>query len=155
MSEEFSITASFEMNSHAQMSELQTLLEHLDLYETAEASSILAKHDIADAQQKIKLLTSPHSDYDNSSNLIDMYIATHDDNVEDVKLVINESGLVATLHAEGYDHDADDFCSAMILILIAMGAKKIDASGGSPFWFAKWKYDSLVGAQLEFNEELR
>jgi hypothetical protein len=43
----------------------------------------------------------------------------------------------------------------MILILIAMGAKKIDASGGSPFWFAKWKYDSLVGAQLEFNEELR
>jgi len=153
MSEEFSITASFEMNNHEQMSELQTLLEHLDLYETAEASSILAKHNITEAQQIIELLTLPHSGYNNNCNLVDMYMATHADSVDDVELVIDETGLSATLHAEGYDHDADDFCSAMVLILIAIGAKNIDASGGTSFWFAKWKYDSVGGTHLEFNQE--
>jgi hypothetical protein len=153
MSEEFSMSASFEMDSNDHMAVFQALMEHLDLYETEEARTLLANYNLAATQKQIESLTSPHSSYNNDCDLIDMYIAAYDDSVSDFDLSIDESRLTATLSIDGSDHDADDFCAALVLILIAIGAKNIEASAGSPFWFAKWRSDSDNVMHFEFNEE--
>jgi hypothetical protein len=153
MSEEFSMSASFEMASNNHMTDLQTLLEHLDLYETEAARKLLANYRLAAAQEQIESLTSPHSSYNKSCDLVDMYIAAYDDSVSDFELSTDESRLIATLSVDGHDHDADDFCAALVLVLLAIGAKNIEASGGSPFWNAKWYSDAANNVHLEYSEE--
>ena len=80
-----------------------------------------------------------------------MYADTYDDSVDDMGTKIAESGLTCEITVEGHDREADDFCAALILVLIAIGAGPIDAKAGAPMWNATWV--SNADGEVEFNFE--
>ena len=138
MSEEFYMSATFEMQSVEQMEALETLIEHFDLCEVDEARALLAQNHLSKAQGLIDQLTDGHSDYDNESDLVKMFVDTYNDSADDMELTIDESGIKAEISVEGWDREAIDFCAALVLILVAMGADRIQAKAGSAMWNARW-----------------
>lgn len=153
MSEEFSFTATFNMESAEHMKAFEEMLEHLEMYEREEAEAIMQQYQAASAQQRISELTSPYSSYNEHSNLAKMYIDTYDDNHCDAEFKIYKSRRKGKITLEGYDHDADDVCAALVLLLVAMGASSIQASGGSGQWFACYQTDARGQLTLTFETE--
>jgi hypothetical protein len=149
MAEEFYMSVSFEMPDVDHMAALETLIEHFDLCETEEARRLLSQQNLASAEQLIENLTSHYSNYVNGYDLVRMYAETYDDSVDDLDLKIGESGLSGEITVDGHDHEADDFCAALILILVAMGAGSIHAKAGAPMWNATWF--SKTDGKMEFN----
>lgn len=150
MSEEFSMTVTFTTDDEEHLEAVETLLEHLDLYEENEARELLSQYQSSKAQQQISELTSPHSGYDNESDLIKMYINTYQDSVADDERDFDSSKLEGKIEIEGHDHEADDFCASLVLVLIGMGVSKIKANAGSSFWYAQWKSDNNNYVSLDF-----
>ena len=151
MAEEFYMSVTFEMKSAEQMETLETLIEHFDLCETDEARSLLGGHSLTTAQRLISNLTAEHSDYSKDNDLIDMFADTYNDSVEDMELRIDESYLKGEISVDGYDHEADDFCAALVLILVTMDAHHIEAKAGAVMWNARW--ESMPDGQIQFNFE--
>lgn len=153
MAEEFYISVSFEMDSTDDMEALETVIEHIDLCEADEARTLLSQHHLTVAQSLVEKLTTQYSDYTNQHDLINMYADTYNDSVEDFQLEINNNGLNAEISVEGWDREADDYCAALVLILIAAGANNITAKAGSAMWSAVWQSDTTGSIQLNFEEE--
>ncbi|MEJ2612781.1 MAG: hypothetical protein P8179_22660 [Candidatus Thiodiazotropha sp.] len=152
MSEEFSMSVSFATEDAEQMEAVEILLEHLDLHEEVDARELLEQYHLSAAQRLIEDLTSPHSNYDNQSELIKMYINTYQDSVGIDERDFDTSSLQGKIEVEGQDHEADDFCAALVLVLVGMGVKQLNARAGSSFWFARWKSDEKNHVTLEFEE---
>jgi hypothetical protein len=153
MSEEFSMKVSFTLDSAKKNEDFEAMFEHLEMEEAEEAGALLNKYNLSAAQQQVDALTSPYSDYGDGTDLVDMYTSTYNDNVSDAALTLGAPGSKSNIEVEGHDHDADDFCAALVLILVAMGAADIDAEGGSPHWLARWSTNESGQVQLTFEEE--
>jgi len=152
MSEEYSMSVSFKFSSVTQVDELETLLEHLELYETDEAAALLNRKKLAIAQQSIEQCVLPGSEYTNANNLLKMYLQTADSSVDDMRLSLKALGLISKIEIEGYDVEGPDCCTALVLILWAYGLSNIDASADSCFWSGHWYEDKNM--QLKFESEI-
>lgn len=153
MAEEFYMNVSFEMPDVNRMEQLKTLIEHFDLGETAAAESLLSQHNLNHAQSMIEKLTAEHSYYPNGYDLAQMYTDTYNDSVDDFELEFDDSGMNAEISVEGHDREADDFCAALVLVLIAIGAERINAKAGAPMWNACWLESDSGAIELVFESE--
>lgn len=153
MSEEFSMKAEFTMATAEELEALQECLEHLDMEEKEEARQMLAERALQHAQAQQADLIADGSDYDSKSDIVRMYLGTYQDSVDDHELTLDLKGGTGNFRAEGYDRDAIDFCSAVILLLVAMGASDINASASSAFWAARWKSDINNGVIMTYATE--
>lgn len=153
MSEEFSMSATFSMKSKEELEALQGLFEHLDLYEVEDARQLMAARELQRAQAQQEALIIDGSNYDGSSDLAKMYIGTYQDSVDDHELTIDPETKAGKFWAKGYDHDAIDFCTAVILVLIAMGATNIKSRAVSAFWNASWASDDENRVEVTFETE--
>lgn len=154
MSEEFFMNVSFELPDANRIEQLETLIEHLDLSETDEARTLLGGYKLAEAQAMIENLTAKHSYYPNGYDLVQMYEDTYNDSVDDFELEIEVVDLKAEISVEGHDREADDFCSALVLVLIAIGARRINAKAGAPMWNATWSESDQGVMKLDFESEV-
>lgn len=152
MSEEFTLSISFEMKSVEQMEDFEVIHEALEVYDMDEAKELLSRYKLNTAQAQISAFTNSHSDYSNKDDLLDMYVATCNENTNDIILSIESSRTKARIEADGYDHDAFSFCVAQILILVAAGATNINAFARSDFWLAKWRWDNNNQINLSYEE---
>ncbi len=139
MSEEFEMSVSFEFNHANQISEFETLLEHLDLYEYDEAQHILDKYSLKKAMGQFSQLTSKHCHYQPNCNLLEMYTGTFDENVDDLDVEFNQTDYSGKIVVSGKDNEALDFCSALVLLLIAMESEQIQAQAGCDYWRSQWQ----------------
>lgn len=153
MPEEFSMSATFSMASVEELEALQECFEHLDMEEKDEARQMMAARALNMAQAQQGALIIEGSDYDDKSDIVRMYLGTYQDSVDDHELTIDLENRTGKFWAEGYDHDAIDFCSAVILVLIAMGATDIKSRASSAFWYAKWSSDSENRVEVTFETE--
>ncbi|GGY51332.1 hypothetical protein GCM10011297_25350 [Bacterioplanes sanyensis] len=153
MSEEFSFSVSFKMPTPEHMEAFSEVLEHLELYEEDEAEAILQQHQLEAAQALIPALTSPHSSYHQQSRLVKMYIDTYEDSHCDASFKVTGGGKKGKIKLEGSDHDADDVCAALVLLLIAMEAQSIQAMGGSDFWTVEYHSSADGHVSATFTSE--
>jgi len=153
MAEEFYMSVSFTLPDSDRAEQLKTLIEHFDLGEIEEAKALLSEHNLAVAQGMIEDLTAEHSCYPNGYDLAQMYADTYNDSVDDFELEIDDSGIKAEISIEGHDREADDFCAALVLILFALGAKRIKAQAGAPMWNASWIESENGAIELVFEAE--
>ncbi len=153
MSEEFYMSVTFSMPDAEHMEALETLIEHFDLCEVDEARDLLGQYELASAQQMIEALTIDDSDYVNEYDLPTMFADTFNDSVDDMDLSVDDSRLKAKIDVEGYDHEADDFCAALVLTLVAMQATDIQAKAGSAMWNASWVSQPDGEVKLTFEAE--
>ncbi len=149
MSEEFEISVSFEFNHANQISDFETLLEHLDLYEHDEAQKILDKYSLKKAMEQFSQLTSKHCQYQTNCSLLEMYTSTFDENVDDLEVEFNQPDYSGKIVASGNDNEALDFCSALVLLLIAMECKLIQARAGCDYWHSQWQTNDT--GNIEFS----
>jgi hypothetical protein len=153
MSEEFYMNVSFELPDTSRMKQLEILIEHLDLSETDAARALLSGYNLASAQAMIDELTTGYSDYSSDEDLVQMYLDTYNDSVDDMELKLDQSTCKGEISVEGYDREADDFCAALVLILVAIGATGINAKAGSAMWNASWIQSESGEIQLDFEAE--
>ena len=138
MSEEFYMNVTFELPDAARIEQLERLIEHLDLAEVDKARSLLPSHSLDSAQEMIESITIENSDYSNGFDLVQMYMDTYNESVDDMVVNMDKSSLKGEIAVEGYDHESVDFCSALVLMLFAIGATGICAKAGSAMWRASW-----------------
>jgi hypothetical protein len=152
MSEEFYLSASFTMPGTDQMEALEELIENIYVCDYDAAREILDQHQPQQARQMIRQITVPGSYYDDEFDLITSLSVSYDDCVDDMELKISDSGLTAIIEVEGQDHDAIDFCAALVLMLVAMEAA-IQVKAGSAMWNASWTSDTDGVVQLNLETE--
>ncbi len=153
MSEEFYMSVTFSMPDAEHMEALETLIEHFDLCEVDEARDLLGQYGLASTQQMIEALTIEDSDYVNENDLPTMFADTFNDSVDDMELSVDNSKLKAEIDVEGHDHEAVDFCTTLVLILVAMQATDIQAKAGSAMWNASWVSQPGGEVKLTFEAE--
>ncbi len=153
MAEEFYMSVAFSMPDADHMEALETLIEHFDLCEIDEARALLDQYGLATTQQMIEAITIEYSDYFNGYDLPTMFADTFNDSVDDMELSVDDSRLKAEIEVEGYDHEADDFCASLVLILVAMKATDIQAKAGSAMWNASWVSQPGGEVKLTFEAE--
>lgn len=151
MSEEFSMSVIFVVEDLTQAKDFKHILELLDRAELDDARMLLGKYQLANAQQLIGRLTYQHSDYSNQDDLLDMYIETLNDNYVDLNMGFDASGTLGEISLEGQDHGACDYCTALVLLLVAIGAEKIDAEAESMLWQATWNSNALSDVRFSYS----
>ena len=154
MAEEFYMSVTFDMPSAEKMARLESLIESLDLCEYEEARTILNENELKLAEKLIVQLTTKYSDYSKCKDLLKMFVATYNNCVDNMLLHSDDSGLRGRIDADGVDSGADSFCSAIILILIAMKATHIDAEAGSQGWVCRWRSLADGTIDLDFQTDL-
>ncbi len=153
MASEFYMSVTFSMPDADHMEALDTLIEHFDLCDVDEARDLLSKNDLTKAQALIPKLTTEYSDYSNYHDLVKMFVDTYNQGVDNMQLIVDGSGIKGKIKAEGLDSGADSFCSAVVLLLVAMSAKDINAEAGSPMWEGYWQSQSDGSILLKFRPE--
>lgn len=153
MSEEFIFEASFKVDSIETASKLEEVIECIELHDIEEARDALPLSLLLKAEQRMEELTSAKSEYKNGTCLISMAADTYDSCVTEMQISFDEASLSGVITIEGHDHEADDLCASMVLLLIAVGASRITAHGSSPDWSGHWFSTTSGELQFDFNCE--
>ncbi len=153
MSEELFISVTFTMRSEAEFEQLEEVIELLDVEDLGEANQILSNIKLKQAQEMINTTTLEGSEYNNHFDLIDMYIQTYYQCVDDFEWKFNEQ-LTGNISVSGTDIAGDDFAAALVLILFSAGASNIHATASSALWQASWQSDNnhCITHQLQREE---
>lgn len=148
MSEEFIFEAAFGLKSARAATKLNEAIELIELQEIEQARSILDSPCLLIAEKQIERLTSPYSNYKDGDDIIAIGAEMYDACISDMNVFIDQYSLTGKIVIEGQDHDADELCSAIVLLLIAVDATTITAYGSSPSWSAQWHSSSPNGKIL-------
>lgn len=138
MSDEFILNASFTVQSQKHFEDIEMLIEHLEMNEEAEALAILKSYDFEKAADVFESVLTPYSNYQPDNDPITMYLQTYDDSVDDMDISLDKETLKVAIDVEGQDHDAADYCSALVLLLKAAGALNLEAKARTNYWQASW-----------------
>ncbi len=149
MPEEFLMHVTFEFDTLNQMKHLKDVFEHLDLYEHDDAQKILSSHALKNAMTNFEQCITKHCHFNKTCNLVEMYTSTFDESVDDMALIEHKSGFQGEITVEGMDREATDFCSSLVLILLAMNGKSINAQARSDYWRCQWTFNNK--GKLEFS----
>jgi biotin-(acetyl-CoA carboxylase) ligase len=154
MSTQFGINLTFNVKNSEHFETIETLLEHLDVEEIEDANALINQDDLKSAINQFSSIITKYSNYQQGDSILEMYCQTATDSVDAMSIKCNKK-LEVTINAEGYDHDAADFCSALILVIISAGGENIKAEAGCDYWGATWKEntDNLVIMELHEHEE--
>jgi hypothetical protein len=153
MSDSFSISVSFKTSNAKHLEAVQTMLEHVDLYETDEAKKLLRRYQLDNAQLLIENLTNTYSKYTNDDDLVEMYLDTYHENITDEDRTFDIESLVGKIDIEGNDTNAYDYCPALVLLLYAIGATNIKLNATSPLWSIRGFSDDNGDVHMEYREE--
>ncbi len=151
MAEEFYMQVSMELLNKAHQQDIETLIEHFELYEKNEAIALMSKYQPELMAESFNSSISAYSDYAQGDDIIDMYLTCYDESVEDMDITHTNKPIGLEISIEGSDNNAVDYCSALLLVLKGMAAKSIQAKAGSDYWQALWveKDDGRLTITLE------
>lgn len=152
MSDEFTLHASFKVKNPKHFKDLETVIEHLELNEQAEAITILKSYTYEKVEPAFANVLTPYSNYQEDHDFIAMYLQTYDDSVDDMEVSFNKRTKKVTINVEGQDHEAADYCSALVLLIIASGGSDIESIASTDYWQAIWTEDNKGLIQLRLEE---
>jgi hypothetical protein len=152
MSDEFILHASFKIQSIKHFEDIEALIEHLELNEQTEAIAILKSYSHEKITSSFTNVLTPYSNYQAGGDFISMYLQTYDDSVDDMELTFDKRNMTVSIGVEGQDHDAADYCSALILLIIASGGANIKAKASTDYWQAIWAENNQGQVQLHLEE---
>ena len=149
----FNFFVSFKVIDNSQMQALESLIEHFDLCDYDDARALLKANQLKQAIAMFDQLTTPFFNYSHKDDPVDLYVNMYDQYIDELSLDYDDSATNGTITVEGVDHEADSFCSVVILLLIAMGAQQIDARGSSPSWEGHWQSQDDGSFKLDFRAD--
>lgn len=155
MSEEFYMQVSIELPTEQHQKDIETLIEHLELYENSQAQELINSHQPESMAASFVSAITEHSNYAMGDDIIAMYLTCYDESVDDMEVTHTNSPLGMEFTVEGSDNSATDFGSAFLLLLKAMTASNIQAQAGTDYWQAQWRENTnglLTVTLKEFEE---
>jgi len=146
MSEEFDFAVRFSIEN---IDLLETVMEHLDMHEHAEAQVLLQANGLDTALQQLDALSSEHSYLDSQQPLSELFTSYFNQNVNELDTEYLKDDNKWRITGEGFDQSAFDFMACLIMVLLACGATHIQGAAQSDVWQARWLQDEI--GSIEFN----
>ena len=155
MSEEFYMQVSVELESEQHQQDIEILIEHLELYEKEEVTSLITTYQPEAMTENFDSAVTPYSDYVLGDDVIEMYLQCYDESIDDMEVSLTENPIGMNITLEGKDNNAADFGSALLLLLKGMSGSNIQAKAATDYWQALWceNSDCILTVTLEEYEQ--